>query len=101
MVAYFYEWLQNIVFYLIVISAVMQMIPNDSYKKYIRFFTGLILIVMLANPIMKVIGMQKTFSELYQNAVYQQKIREIKEATQYLEDVSLEDVGTESEGESE
>ena len=78
--------------------------PNYSesqYKKYIRFFTGLILIVMLSEPIMKAIGMQTTFSELYHNASYQQKIREIEEATKYLEGMSLEDVGKEETDEIE
>ncbi len=73
MIAFFYQWLQNIAFYLILITAIIQIIPNHSYKKYIRFFTGLILIVMLSEPIMKAIGMQATFSELYHNASYQQK----------------------------
>ena len=58
MIAFFYQWLQNIAFYLILITAIIQIIPNHSYKKYIRFFTGLILIVMLSEPIMKAIGMQ-------------------------------------------
>ena len=91
MIAFFYQWLQNIAFYLILITAIIQIIPNHSYKKYIRFFTGLILIVMLSEPIMKAIGMQTTFSELYHNASYQQKIREM----------SLEDVGKEETDEIE
>lgn len=101
MIAFFYQWLQNIAFYLILITAIIQIIPNHSYKKYIRFFTGLILIVMLSEPIMKAIGMQTTFSELHHNASYQQKIREIEEATKYLEGMSLEDVGKEETDEIE
>lgn len=41
MIAFFYQWLQNIAFYLILITAIIQIIPNHSYKKYIRFFTGI------------------------------------------------------------
>ena len=33
-----YQWLQNIAFYLILITAIIQIIPNHSYKKYISFF---------------------------------------------------------------
>ena len=50
---------------------------------------------------LKAIGMQTTFSELYHNASYQQKIREIEEATKYLEGMSLEDVGKEETDEIE
>ena len=74
---------------------------ESQLQKVYRFFTGLILIVMLSEPIMKAIGMQTTFSELYHNASYQQKIREIEEATKYLEGMSLEDVGKEETDEIE
>lgn len=92
MVEYVYQWLQNIAFYLIVITAVIHMIPNHSYKKYVRFFTGLILIIMLSEPVLKAVGMQMTFSELYDSALCEQKIREIEEATKYLEGISFENV---------
>lgn len=74
---------------------------ESQLQKVYSFFTGLILIVMLSEPIMKAIGMQTTFSELYHNASYQQKIREIEEATKYLEGMSLEDVGKEETDEIE
>lgn len=90
MLEYFYQWLQNIAFYLVIITAVIQMVPNNSYKKYIRFFTGLILIVMMTEPFVKIAGMGKTFSKLYDNAEYKQKIREIEETTKYLEEIQIE-----------
>ena len=48
MIAFIYEWMENIAFYLVILVAVMQMIPQNSYQKYIRFFAGMILILMLA-----------------------------------------------------
>ena len=61
MIAFFYQWLQNIAFYLILITAIIQIIPNHSYKKYIRFFTGLILIVNKAvlNTVLNVLKDKK------------------------------------------
>lgn len=92
MLEYFYQWLQNIAFYLVIITAVIQMIPNNSYKKYIRFFTGLILILMMAEPFMQAVGMGKTFSELYDNAEYRQEIRRIEEKTKYLNESLVEEI---------
>ena len=37
---YIYEWIQNIAFYLVLVTAVLHAVPNKDYKKYIRFFTG-------------------------------------------------------------
>lgn len=48
---YIYEWLQNLSYYMILITAVTYVLPSNSYRKYIRFFTGLVLILMLLTPI--------------------------------------------------
>ena len=73
MLEFIYEWMENIAFYLVILVAVMQMIPQNSYKKYIRFFAGIILILMLAGPILKLFGMTE-----YQNNEYQNAIKEIE-----------------------
>ena len=75
---------------MVIITVAMQMIPNSSYKKYIRFFTGLILIIMLSGPIMKIFGMEQELQEFYKSAEYQQKVKEIERATKYLEEFSGE-----------
>ena len=51
-----YKWLQNLSFYMILVNAVTCVLPSSSYRKYIRFFTGLILILMLAMPVMSLFG---------------------------------------------
>ena len=90
MLEYLYQWIENIAFYLIIFTVAIQMIPNNSYKKYIQFFTGLILIIMLAGPILKIFGTEQDFREFYKSAEYQQKVREIEEATKYLEGIGIE-----------
>lgn len=46
------EWIQNITFYLILVTLILQMLPEKSYRKYIQFITGLILILLLMEPIL-------------------------------------------------
>ena len=40
MFTYIYDWIKNLVFYLILMTMLMQIIPDSDYKKYIRFFYG-------------------------------------------------------------
>lgn len=54
-----YQWLQDISFYMILVTAVTYVLPANSYRKYIRFFTGLVLIMMLLTPVMGLFGMQR------------------------------------------
>lgn len=53
---YLYEWLRDISYYLILVTAVTYVLPSNSYRKYIRFFTGLVLILMLTTPILNLFG---------------------------------------------
>ena len=82
MLDYIYEWIENITFYMVIVVAAMQMVPGSSYKKYIRFFAGLILILMLAGPILKIFGMSE-----FQVTEYQKELEEIENATKYMEQI--------------
>ena len=54
-----YEWLKDISYYLILVTSVLYVLPSNSYRKYIRFFTGLVLILLLLNPILSLFGMKE------------------------------------------
>ena len=72
-----YDWIQNIAVYLIVVSAVMHAVPGKEYEKYIRFFSGLILILLLFMPLMNMTGIADEFVSLYKSQEYEMNRREI------------------------
>ncbi len=90
MKAFFYEWTQNLAYYMVIVTMVIQIIPSESYKKYVRFFIGLLLIVLLAGPVFRVFDIKDTFWQFYNSIEYQQKRKEMEDATRYLEEISPE-----------
>lgn len=46
-----YGWVKNIVYFYIFITAVLHLLPKSSYQKYVRFFGGLLLVILLITPI--------------------------------------------------
>ena len=82
MLDYIYEWMENIAFYLVMLVAIMQMVPGEHYKKYIRFFAGMILILMLIGPIFKIFNFSDSPMSEYEN-----ELEEITEATTYMETI--------------
>ena len=54
----FYQWLQDLAVYLILVSAILQALPQESYQKYIRFFSGLVLIILLMTPLLRLTDME-------------------------------------------
>ena len=82
MLQHIYTWMENIAFYMVLIVAIMHMIPGENYKKYIRFFVGLILIFMMVGPILKIADM-----EAYSNKEYESELREIERITGEMEEM--------------
>lgn len=100
-----YGWIQNISVYLIVMAAVMHAIPGKDYGKYIRFFSGLVLILLLAGPLLKLAGMEETFRAIYSGREYEMEREEIERAEEIFEQAEIfeflgeaPDGGTDSDG---
>lgn len=58
-----YSWIQNLVCYFILLSAVMNFLPDNSYKKYIQYYTGLLLILVILSPVLHITGIQDKIDE--------------------------------------
>lgn len=84
MLTYIYDWIRNLAFYLILITVILQMIPDSVYKKYIRFFTGLVLILMLSEPVMQGFHLKSEFEQIFRSVTYRQEAREIEQAAEYF-----------------
>lgn len=91
MVGYLYKWIENLTVYMVLVTAAIQMIPGAGYKKYIRFFTGLILILMLMAPMLKIFGADGGFKNLYNSEAYRQQVQKMEDVASYLEEIKMED----------
>lgn len=87
MFEYIYQWIQNLAFYMILVTAVLHVVPDNSYRKYIRFYCGLVLVVMLSAPIIRLAGAEEMFKEIYQNIKYEETLRQMQKADTYLREI--------------
>ena len=46
-----YGWIRNLAYTLLFFTVVLQLVPEGGYRKYIRYFLGLILIVTVISPV--------------------------------------------------
>lgn len=80
-----YRWMQNLAVYMILVAGFLQALPDNDYRKYVRFFCGLILIILLTQPILELAGMGGRITKLYETAEYEQMIREMENAEKIFE----------------
>lgn len=90
MFTFLYEWIRSLAYYMVLMTAVLQVIPNKDYQKYIRFYMGLVIVLLLCTPLFKVLGLEENFATLYTSSAYENEIQEIEEKTEYLKEVELD-----------
>lgn len=52
-----YDWIKNIVMFLILAKILEYLIPNGNMKKYVKLFTGVLLMLIILNPVIKYSGL--------------------------------------------
>lgn len=67
-----YRWMQNIACYFIFLSAVMHFLPDNSYKKYIQYYMGLLLMLLLLSPLFQILNLEEQIQEAFES-FYQQE----------------------------
>lgn len=53
-----YDWMKNLAVFYILLTAVMNLVPNEKYGEYIRYFMGLVLILLVTAPLLRLAGIQ-------------------------------------------
>ncbi|MDO4274445.1 MAG: stage III sporulation protein AF [Eubacteriales bacterium] len=81
-----YEWMKNLAVFYILLTAVLHLVPNDKYERYVRFFMGLLLIFMLCTPIFSIFGKSQELRDTFQSFYRQESaLREEQEMSNLQE----------------
>lgn len=77
----FYQWMKNLAVFYILFTAVLHLVPDKKYERYIRSFMGLLLIYMLCTPVVAVLGKSGELLQSFSSNYRQEKnLLEQKEA---------------------
>lgn len=55
-----YIWVKNIVIFLLLTTIITNLLGKSSYKKYVDLITGIILVIMVISPLLKLFQLDKT-----------------------------------------
>lgn len=53
-----YSWIKNILVYMIINTIIMNLLGNKSYKKYISIVSGMILVLIVITPVIKLMKLE-------------------------------------------
>lgn len=99
-----YGWIRDVAFYTLLMNVVLHVLPEESQRKYLRFFMGIVLMIVVLSPVLSVMGLNRVLDDTYVEMTSDQELRNFKrrqeEAEKALEQ-KMEELETESESESE
>jgi len=55
-----YTWVKNIIIFLVLTTIVTNLLGKSSYKKYINLVTGIILVILVISPLLKLFQLDST-----------------------------------------
>lgn len=65
------NWIRSIACYTIAVSLLLGILPEGDYKKYVKFFMGMVLSLVLVSPIMKLFSVDTSLALYYQGQLEQ------------------------------
>ena len=72
------EWMKGIVILFVVLTALLWLVPKEQYKKYIRFFMELLIVLAVIRPVTGLIDFDGTFDEKIQNSQFMQEMENLR-----------------------
>ncbi len=66
MKAELYQWMKNLAVFYIFFTALLHLVPDKKYEKYVRLFMGLLLIFMMCTPVFSLLGKGEELANSFQ-----------------------------------
>ena len=79
------EWVWQIICCLIFITVLSSLLPKKSYEKYIRLFSGMILILVIIKPVTESLDLDEKLAALFQSVQFQEEAGEFRRKLSDLE----------------
>lgn len=94
-----YDWIRQIAYVMVIVSVIMQLAAGKQYQKYIRLYTGIILILFMLAPVLQIFGTDRADFMKQAEAKYTEMAERIETKAAELEreaDVTGDSEETES-----
>lgn len=86
----FYGWIRNIICYLLFISVIENLLPGKKYHKYLKLFSGMILILLIIQPVASGLRLDDKIARYYESFVFRYESDDLKNELLGMEDKRLE-----------
>lgn len=87
-----YGWVINIVYYMIFVTMLVNLLPGGKYEKYLKLFSGCILILLVIQPVTGGLRLEEKMAAAFKTLSFENDAMELKEDLENMEGRRLEDL---------
>ncbi len=88
--SYIYNWVKNLVCFYLLLTVVQHLLPKKSYQKYVRFFSGMLLTILVVSPVLSLLGNEELLQQKISQVEFFQDMDNMKLDTEHLETTQKE-----------
>lgn len=81
-----FGWIQDIAFYTLLMVVVLHVLPEKNQRKYLQFFMGIVLMILVMSPFLSVFGLERQLDENYARQTYDRELQDFLEKQEAIEE---------------
>lgn len=86
-----YGWMENLAVFYILLTCVLHLVPQEKYQRYVRFFMGLVLTVMLCSPVFSIFGERQNLLDEFEIQYEQEEFLRRQKEQANLQEIYLKE----------
>lgn len=84
-----YQWMKNLTLFYVMFHAALQLVPDRKYEKYVRFYMGILLILLMLSPVFLLFGKGEMLWEEFGLIYQQEELSRLQKDAENLENYYL------------
>ena len=80
-----WDWIRTLLYFGLFLTILMQLLPHGKYKKYVRFFAGMIFLILVLGPVFELFSDGDILKSAVEKLEYQQEQETVDMDFSYME----------------
>ena len=72
-----YQWIQNLTGFFLFLSVAERLLPGKQYGKYLRLFSGMVLVFIVLHPFTEGLHLEDTIAGYYESFLFQEQAEDL------------------------
>ncbi len=73
-----YEWIRSLVSFMILMTAIMNLLPDKKYEKYLHLFSGMVFLLLFFAPLTDLSGLEAQMAGAFERITFQTDAKLLK-----------------------